>query len=227
MQPFIKEYASGQKDFKRAQLSYQLYFEQIVTDNIPFKGNDIKSDPLLARDEPDVDYAKIRNGGYPLAMTVVDQTDRFTLEAIKKHAPELEGQRLLRSARYLNGRGQQIDNNVLALSNAAMVDAAAKHISETGHKLYLQHCGLTHLLGDRNYVRQLPEHPYKDSLCAKFLAKEFAVLNIAPSFVAFPHAAQPVMDRTITPYGMNESGPLVERALIRTIGENSNLDFDI
>ena len=101
---------------------------------------------------------------------VFDQQDAFTRDIIAKHAPKSLDKKFYRQAENHSFSAG------LRLSNMVIAAKASEHMERTGARVYLQDCGLSHALGNRDI-----KHPYDDSLAAFFKRAGFAVLTVFPS----------------------------------------------
>lgn len=101
---------------------------------------------------------------------VIDQTDTLTANLIKRYYPDQIGSKILRET-------NPHDSAVMALSNISMAENAICHLKRTQAYIYVQHCGLNHLIGS---VCDRGINPFNKSLSAQFNERGFNVLAIIP-----------------------------------------------
>lgn len=76
------------------------------------------------------------------------------------------------------------DQQGIALRNFMIVENALAHMQESGAHVYVQDCGMGHMLGYKNNRTQA-QWLYQDSLSALFKAHDIDVLPIFPSLMTF------------------------------------------
>ncbi len=111
--------------------------------------------------------------------SIIDQADPLTRQLVVEQFPHLVGKEILRMHEK-NGP----DPEGMALSNAAIVKNAIEHIERTQSQIYIQQCGVSHVMGE---TRKTRDFKYEDSLTALFFKQGFSVLPVFPFYEAWHH----------------------------------------